>query len=179
MGRHVGPVLAYLERTFSIGAPSGIVGQIMDVPFASLFDAEIAAIGQNRQARGPSGRLIMSAAEFLRSRSFSYRTNYRTDYGLPMRRIFDRPPLDRVLGPGGRYGVRVDASRTERLVVEVTCDLSDRKRYDLDLWLGDRWRARLRIRDYFSFRGHLSGAWRAELPFDEAIDLDKLRLSEA
>jgi len=179
MGRHLGPVLSYLDRTFQIGLPAGFVERLMRDPLALLFDAEIAAIGKNREGRGFSGRVVIFLAELLRSRAFVRNVPFQTDFGVRMCRSDGSVALDRGQPPSLRYAFRTDRDCAKSLIVDVACDMSSRRRRDLDLWFGDRWVAKLRIRAFPWLRTNASRVWRAKIEFDAPLDLQQLRLTDS
>lgn len=161
LAEHVNRVLAYLEATFGIGFGDREAAMIGKSGLGLLFGAELKAIARNRAGRGLSGKLTIAIAEFVRSHAFSHSVPYRTEFGIRM----TKKPAKAASCDKPRFDWRVlSLSEKDRLSLEVDiCDAS-RPHLDFDLWSGDVWIARLKIRRSFGRRAIKPGTWHAVVP---------------
>lgn len=179
LGRHAAPVLGYLDATFGVGVPDGLLDAMARTPLGWLFDAEVAAIGRNRLDRGWRGRAAMMAAEAIRSGAVSRFVRYRTDYGIRMRRFRSRPAPPDLPAGGFRDRVEVLGGAPSRAAIEVVCGPNGSRKFDLDLWAGDRWIARLKLRAAFAPAQSIAGCWRAVVEMPPGVAPAALRIAPA
>lgn len=173
---HARAVVGYLEKTF--GVPVG------DVPEAArrqgawkktIHAAEISAMGRSRAQRGLSGRLAMLIAESLRTRAIPARVGFRTNYIVAMN---PTRASAIVLGQQGE-GFVWDAAPADRRGVSIQVQFPEplMQRVDLDLWSGERWMRRLKLKPGLLSR--TTSIWKTSLSDIEASAIDTLRIELA
>jgi len=159
---HAGQVLTYLEKTFGIGFGDKEAVLIGTSSLGFLFRAELQALSRDRAECDLVGRVMMGAAEFVRSRAFSRTVPYRTEFAIRMtrKRSLASPAASKKL-----FGYRVSPVAGKKAVhVEVDAFDISRPHLTLDLWSGDIWIARLIIRPSLRRRAIKPGTWHAVVP---------------
>lgn len=154
---HMYSVLTYLSAAFALPVPSlDHLALSQRFPWErSLHEAEICAVARNRLQRGITGKAVMFAAELLRSRRLFQRVDFKTDYGIAMRREYRvSSPV-----PAGAPYLATLTPADNGVLVEVSVPGAVKNRFDFDLWADGRWYYRLRIRSVLIVKW--DNCWRA------------------
>jgi hypothetical protein len=158
---HAQSVVGYLKETFALPVsnmpePAALSGRLRGF----LHAAEISAMGRSRVRRGLSGRLAMLTAEYLRSRAIRRPTTFRTDYTVDMRphNALDTP-LKRA-GDGFTWDVVQRRGGGISILVRFATPITGR--LELDLWAGERWVRRLKVKPRMDMR-FAKCLWKATL----------------
>lgn len=167
---HAHCVLGYAADTF--GIPRQIVKPAGAIPRARLHRREIAVIGRARSQRSLVDRAALFLAEALRSGFGGPGVRHKTDFGVRM-----RPASTEVGTPKHRLpdGAAWHGKPNGTAQAEITVVLDDAAtgRWDYDLWIADRWRARLKIKR----AGKHRLVWRALVDMPDKADVSTIRLS--
>lgn len=132
-------------------------------------------MGRSRAQRGLSGRLAMLIAESLRTRAIPARVGFRTNYIVAMN---PTRASAIVLGQQGE-GFVWDAAPADRRGVSIQVQFPEplMQRVDLDLWSGERWMRRLKLKPGLLSR--TTSIWKTSLSDIEASAIDTLRIELA
>lgn len=163
--QHALRVLDYLQGVFGVGFGEAQRQQLKPSALGFLFDAELDAIAASRDQRGIRGRVEIALAEFARSRSFRRRVEFKTDFGVRMAKVSDQTEPFGV-GEEYRFGA-VQARRQVDLTIELP--LTAKGRRDFDLWRGEVWIARLKIKRPYFGQPSLHGRWRTKVTLTDEI----------
>ena len=156
---HALRVLDYLQETYGVGFGPNEREQLKPRALNFLFGAELDAIAASREQRGLGGRMAMAVAEFARSGSFRRRVGFKTDFGVRMRRL---GATTAPFGAGEPNHFRAEPAGGYLHVVVELPDMA-KGRQDFDLWSGDTWLARLKVKQRAFHSDTLQGSWQADV----------------
>lgn len=175
LDQHALRVLDYLQNTFDVGFDEAQRRHLKSPALGFLFAAELKAIATSRAQRGVPGRLAMAMAEFARSGSFGRRVGFKTDFGVWMARISDQTEP---FHAGEEYHFRAAQARNQAdVTIELPASANGRRR-DFDLWRGDVWLARLKIKRSPFGQTSQAGRWQMTVILPEPA-VGNVRISAA
>ena len=171
---HARSVVGYLQDAFALPVrdmpvPTARRSRMKDV----IHAAEISAMGRSRAQRGLSGRLAMLVAESLRSTSIRKRVAFRTDYTISMRPSHGSPGLLQREGDGFTWDATLARGGEISISVQFAAPIT--QRVELDLWSGERWVRRLKLKTGMSARLGWT-LWKASVPGVAPVTVDALKL---